>query len=213
MLFFGGSFDPPHLGHTALPQAVLSPNDFAPPLAGVVYVPASRSPHKASAPTAPHHRIEMLRLACAGTPACLIWTEEIDRARHDDDRPSYWADTWRSARAQREGACDRFLIGADQALSMHRWHLCGTFWRDAIVMLREDQDSPATLIEAMRALGVWTEDDLAHWRGRVVRTPMVDASSTHIRACLSDPRRRENPIVGLDDRVHEYILKHALYRA
>ena len=96
---------------------------------------------------------------------------------------------------------------------MHRWHKYESFWRDALVMLRDLHDSPEQLIESMRALGVWDQSALEHWQYRIIRVPLIDASSTQIRSALRDPQRRENPIAGLDDRVHEYILEHGLYRA
>ncbi len=106
---------------------------------------------------------------------------------------------------------DRFLIGADQALSMHRWFRFEQFWRDAIVVLRDEQDDPDSLIDALQALGVWTVHDLKHWRSQIEQVPMIDASSTSIRSSLAAPERRENPIAGLDDRVQKYILDNGLY--
>lgn len=210
ILFFGGSFDPPHIGHVKLPEAVLA--TLGADLDRVVYVPAARSPHKESAPTGGQHRLRMLELAIRSASNARIWTDEIERAGVDPASPSYWSVTWASARSQRPDAPDRFLIGADQALSMHRWHRYRSFWRDAVVMLRDDHDAPSMLIDSLRSIGVWDETDLEHWERRIVQVPLIDASSTHIRSCLADPQRRENPIAGLDDRVQDYILDHGLYR-
>jgi nicotinate-nucleotide adenylyltransferase len=212
-LFFGGSFDPPHAGHTTLPLAVSRSLEPSIPHGTTIYVPAARSPHKEEAPTPAAHRIAMLRLAISENCAAWIWTGELDRARHNPESPSYWADTWAAVRRARPDTHDRFLIGADQALSMHRWHRYQSFWRDAIVVLRDDHDESESLITALRKLGVWSDADTEHWRTRIAHLPLVDASSTQIRESLADPKRRENPIAGLDDRVHDYILKHGLYRA
>lgn len=180
-------------------------------LDSIVYVPAARSPHKVEAPTPPHHRVRMLELAIESTPNAFIWTGELDRAAENPESPSYWVETWFTIRESRAGAPDRFLIGADQALLMHRWYQYEQFWRDAIIVLRDEQDDPDSLIDDLQALGVWLVHDLEHWRSQIVQVPMIDASSTSIRSSLADYERRENPIAGLDDRVHKYILDNGLY--
>src|SRR5262245_39793105 len=83
VLLFGGTFDPPHLGHVRIPIQVL---DRAMPAgAFLLYVPAARSPLKESGPQASDaDRVEMLRLVLTelGTPnRTAIWTDELDRAR------------------------------------------------------------------------------------------------------------------------------------
>jgi nicotinate-nucleotide adenylyltransferase len=213
ILFFGGSFDPPHAGHASLPLAVARSLAPATAIGVIMYVPAARSPHKDDAPTDPAHRLAMLEIAIRQMKHARIWTGELDRAAQEPDSPSYWSATWSAVRLSRPEYQDRFLIGADQALSMHRWHRYQSFWRDAVVMLRDDQDDADELIEAMSRLGVWSDEELKHWRSNIVPVPLVDASSSHVRRCLTNPMRRENPITGLDDRVQDYILQHGLYPA
>lgn len=208
-LFFGGSFDPPHIGHARLPSGVLA--DVGGPDAWLVYVPAARSPHKETSPAPDHHRLAMLRIALRGLGRCVIWDTELRRAEEQPGKPSYWAQTWETVRTVCGEGTSRFLIGADQARSMHRWHRYESFWRDALVMLRGGHDEPGALLEALEQTGAWSAEALSHWRDAVVSVPLVDASSTHIRAQLSEPGARKNPIAGLDDRVHDYILEHGLY--
>lgn len=154
----------------------------------------------------------MLNLSIASIPEAMIWSEELDRSASCDPRPSYWVDTWSSVLAMKLPGENRFLIGTDQALSMHRWHRYQAFWRDAVVMLRDEHDDRERFIASLHALGVWSAPELDHWQNHTVLTPTIDASSTQIREALGDPSRRENPIAGLDDRVHHYILQHGLYR-
>lgn len=208
-LFFGGSFDPPHLGHVSLPGGVTA--QLGVPSAPILFVPAARSPHKADVPTPSFHRLAMLGLALDKTRNAWIWSEEIDRAERDPDIPSYWATTWEIVRDRYPNGRNRFLIGADQAVSMHRWYRFESIWQDAVVILRDEHDDPELLMESLGALGVWDEDQLEHWRAQVCAVPVLDVSSTQVRNALRDPATRENPIAGLDDRVHEYILKHRLY--
>tara|TARA_R110002072_G_scaffold42064_19_gene118421 strand:- start:6185 stop:6901 length:717 start_codon:yes stop_codon:yes gene_type:complete len=206
-LFFGGSFDPPHLGHVALPQRIAKHLDHA----HIVYVPAARSPFKAAAPAPDQDRIELLTIALDGMDNASIWTQEIADAPLNPDQPSYWADTWASIAKLNLPGTNRFLIGADQARSMHRWRRYTEFWRDAIVMLRDDAASPATLIDQLRSLDAWTPSELDHWRSIIVPVPMIDCSSTSIRTALSNPDTRPHPIQGLDPRVQQAIIKRNLY--
>ncbi len=209
VLLFGGSFDPPHLGHADLPRRVCEAMGC--PEALVVYVPAARSPLKDALPTEGSHRVAMLWLLLSSEAGSMVWTEEIERAQRHPGEASYWTETWQTAKAHFGAERAGFLIGADQALSMHRWRDFGSIWRDAIVMLRDEYDDPEQLIGSLAETGVWSESDLGHWRSRIVRIPMMDVSSTRIRRALSSTATRENPIVGLDDRVHDYILRHELY--
>ncbi len=75
LLFFGGSFDPPHVGHLILPRDVMEHFGFE----KVVFIPAYISPfkvkigHRASA----EDRLKMLQLAIEGIPYYEIETYEI----------------------------------------------------------------------------------------------------------------------------------------
>lgn len=208
-LFFGGSFDPPHNGHRTLPDQIRGHARFD--STWLVYVPAARSPHKENPPCADQHRLAMLELLLEGQHRSSVWTHELDAAMKHPELPSYWASTWAHLRTLGMPGENRFLIGADQALAMHRWHAYEGFWRDALVMLRNDLDHPDELIAALTQCGVWAAEDLEHWRSSIITIPMVDASSTRIRRTLRDAGTRKNPIAGLDERVHEYILSNRLY--
>ncbi len=216
-LFFGGSFDPPHLGHAALPQQVAQrvAQQVAQQLDNthIVYVPAARSPFKAAPPAPDQDRIDLLTIALEDMDNTSIWTQELADAPLNPDQPSYWADTWASVAKLDLPGTNRFLIGADQALSMHRWRRYTEFWRDAIVMLRDDAASPATLIDQLAALDVWTQGQLDHWRSIIMPVPMIDCSSTSIRAALSNPDTRPHPIQGLDPRIQQAIIERGLYQS
>jgi nicotinate-nucleotide adenylyltransferase len=208
-LFFGGSFDPVHLGHLTLPKAVAAAmgGDWA-----VIYVPAGRSPFKPDQPTEPGHRVSMLTIGLRDDQRTWVWEQELVDQQEHPDQPSYWAQSWEAIGRMGLKGENRFLIGADQAGSMHRWHRYTEFWRDAVVMLRQGSESVDALMDQLKQVGVWETDDIEHWRSRVVvGVPTVDASSSAIRASLSDPTRRTKPIQGLDEQVQAYILEHGLY--
>ncbi len=208
-LFFGGSFDPPHLAHAQLPARIAA---MLGNTTQVIYVPAGRSPFKSAHPLADHHRIAMLELALQNQCGWEIWEQELRDAPMNPNQPSYWADTWAIIDRLNMPGLNRFLIGADQALSMHRWHRYTEFWQDALVMLRANSDSAELLIDELTKLNIWSAQDIAHWRRCIGVVPMIDVSSSAIRAALRDPARRANPIDGLAPQVQAYILEHDLYQ-
>ena len=153
----------------------------------------------------------MLDIMLDDTDRCVIWDIELRRAKQQPGQPSYWVDTWDRVGSLASTGNDRYLIGADQARSMHRWHRYESIWKDALVMLRGEHDDPERLMESLAQTGAWDDAQLEHWRRSIVLVEMIDASSTTIRAKLAQPETRKNPIAGLDDRVHDFILKRGLY--
>jgi len=209
LLFFGGSFDPVHHGHTMLAPAAARRRWGDQGGWGVVFVPAGRSPHKQTEPTPDGHRLAMLEIAIGGEPDSAIWDHELARG----DGPSYWAETWAVVRTRFAHAECRFLIGADQARAMHSWSSYRAFWRDALVVLRGEDDSAPDLLKAIHATHAWSIADMEDWDSMIVRTDMHAASSTGIRDLLKDSARRKTRIEGLDPGVQDYILANGLYHA
>lgn len=92
---FGGTFDPPHVGHLILAQVALN----ALGLERVLFVPAAQPPHKQGQNvTAPLHRFAMLQRAIAGNPHF-----EISRVDMDRQGPHYTSDMLSILRAQQIG--------------------------------------------------------------------------------------------------------------
>lgn len=177
----------------------------------VIYVPSARSPFKSSLPTANDHRTGMLEIALHNQCDWEIWEQELQDEPMNPDQPSYWADTWSIVQQMNLPGTNRFLIGADQMLSMHRWRRYEEFWKDAAVMLRQESDSIDTLIEQMIALDVWSDQNIEHWKHQIISVPTIDASSTSIRDAIMNPLTRNIPAEGLDPDVQAYILEHDLY--
>ncbi|MEO0483937.1 MAG: nicotinate (nicotinamide) nucleotide adenylyltransferase [Planctomycetota bacterium] len=212
VVLFGGTFDPPHVGHIALAAAA---RDAAAPGAWLVFVPAARSPHKERGPIASDaDRVEMLRLAIAEAPRAVVWTDEIDRAEAGGrSGASYWVTTLERARtALGPEAPMRFIVGADQAVAFRRWHEPERILElaDPVVLVREPIGSAAALEAAMRASGEADPDWLERWRGRCVRAPKSDASSTAVRAALAAGDARTASVM-LTPAVAGYIDERGLY--
>ena len=92
--YFGGSFDPPHLGHLAVARAAR--DRFA--LDRVLLAPTARQPLKPSGPIASFaDRLHMTELLCAGQPG--LEASAIDGPQ-PDNQPNYTVDTLRRLTAQ-----------------------------------------------------------------------------------------------------------------
>ncbi len=112
---FGGTFNPVHLGHVRIAQAVQK--TFA--LDDLIVVPAAQPPHKQSRDMAdPHLRLEMTRLAFEPIPGCRVSDIELKRSG-----PSYTIDTVSFFLSRLPaGAADLYLIiGLDAFLELPTW--------------------------------------------------------------------------------------------
>lgn len=110
---FGGTFDPPHIGHLIVAQDALS----ALGLDRVLFVPAAVPPHKRERVLSPAElRLAMLREATAGDPRFDVADLELRRSG-----PSYTVDTLRELRERDPASELSFLLGADQFRTFHTW--------------------------------------------------------------------------------------------
>ena len=110
---FGGTFDPPHLGHVRLAEAARE----AVGLDEVRLLPCRVSPHKTgSEPTAAADRLAMLRLATAGLPWVVVDDCEVGR-----EGPSYSYQTAEALAARFPEAKLFWLMGADQWDALPDW--------------------------------------------------------------------------------------------
>ena len=110
---FGGSFDPPHLGHLNVARDARE----ALGLDRVLLVPARRSPFKTpeETPTPGELRVRLCEAAVDGEEGLAVWPGELERPA-----PSYTVDTLDALKG--EGRRLTLLIGEDQWARFHEWH-------------------------------------------------------------------------------------------
>lgn len=110
---FGGTFDPPHIGHLLVASHVRE----ALGLERMIFVPSSISPHKrGGAHTEPEHRLAMTRLAVAGAPHMEVSDVEIRRGGI-----SYTIDTLRLLQGEHPGDELYLIIGMDNVADFGSW--------------------------------------------------------------------------------------------
>jgi len=108
--FFGGSFDPIHLGHINLAVQIFEQKG----LDQILFCPNLISPTKKNAPpfASPEHRLNMLRLSLEDLPFFSPYEAELMRPP-----PSYTIDTIKKIQAE-----ELFLIMAeDTAYGLGQW--------------------------------------------------------------------------------------------
>jgi len=115
--FFGGSFDPPHLGHLAVARAARD----ALGLDTVLFAPVGAQLLKPHGSTAAFpDRLAMTRLAIAGEPGFAI---SLADAPMPSGAPNFTLETLLNLRAQLPPDGALFcLMGADSFFSLRRWH-------------------------------------------------------------------------------------------
>ena len=111
--FFGGSFDPPHLGHLAVAEAALR----AGVCGHVAWVPAYAPPHKRGVKAAFADRVAMVEATIAGHDAMSVNRIEAELQFN----PSYTIEIL-EAWEKRFGDVPALLIGADSLRELHTWH-------------------------------------------------------------------------------------------
>lgn len=131
---FGGTFDPPHVGHLVAARDALEHLG----LDRVRFVPAHRSPFKGAQAASPAAaRLEMVARAVGSDPGFEVSRVEVDRAP-----PSYTVDTLRRLGEDEPHVRWTLLIGVDQWTSFGDWKEpteIGGLARIA-VLTREGQD-------------------------------------------------------------------------
>lgn len=205
--FFGGTFDPIHLGHLRLAlelkqQLALDEMRLLP-----CYIP----PHRASPSVDAQARLTMLQLALADC-AELHWdARELQR-----EKPSYTYDTLCELRA--ECGVDVSLswcMGMDSFATLDSWYR----WQELlglahlVVIARPGWDLPAigpvADLVAQHSADVSGMRSAAAGKVIVLEQRLLPISATEIRAQI---RAGESPQFLMPDAVWHYIREQGLYR-
>jgi nicotinate-nucleotide adenylyltransferase len=200
--FFGGSFDPPHLGHLAVARAAAK--TFA--LDRVLFAPTAHQPLKPDGAVASFQdRLAMVSLLCELEPRnarAQFEPSSLD-APLPDGSPNYTVNTLSALRAMCAVEDTVFvLIGADAFLGLPRWRSSETLLDLAewIVVSR-----PGVSLREMEQLALRPEQMLrVHWL-RDIHEP---ASATDVRSLLSAGSDCEGLLPA---SVLHYIRAHHLY--
>lgn len=180
---FGGTFDPPHLGHMIMADEVKD----ALALDEIWFIPTYIPPHKNNIAISAQHRINMLELAVDSRQGFKINPIEIER-----ESTSYTIDTVKLLKQQYPDVQFYFIIGADMVEYLPKWHKI------------EELKKLITFVGISRE-GFELNDDVI-----VVESPKIDISSTMIREKI---KHNKSFFYYVNSKVYKYIKEHQLYES
>lgn len=196
---FGGTFDPVHEGHIGVGRSAID-------IIGadrLMFVPARRSALKMELPVASDgDRLEMISLAIAGTEQFELTDWELKTPA-----PSYTIDTVQHFRNELGADVALYwLVGADSVGELGRWYKIRQLIDECFLacMYRAGYKPPDFSMLA----GSLGPDRVKKLQENIIRTPLIDISSTQIRERLA---RRQDVSGMLSPAVADYIRQHRLY--
>ena len=192
---FGGTFNPPHIGHMIMAETAADSLHFD----KVLFVPAADPPHKSGVPRASvEHRIKMVQLAIAGHPKFGLSRMDVDRPG-----PHYAADMLSLFKEDYPDAELYFLMGSDSLRDLLTWARPKEIIEQCKIVVMNRPVTPPDMDALKAAL-----PDLEQ-RMITVPSPEVDISSTNIVARLQNGQSVRYRVL---DVVLEYINEHKLYQ-
>ena len=193
---FGGTFDPPHLGHLILASEAYAQLG----LDRLLWILTPEPPHKQDQViTAIAHRLAMVELAIESNP-----TFDLSRVELDRPGPHYTLDTITLIAEQYPHADITPIIGGDSLRDLPKWNrpkelLKACHWVG--VMRRPGEQEDLTVLE----------NDLPGISSKVhyVDAPLLEIASREIRYRIKNGKPYQ---YYLHPAVYEYIVDNHLYQ-
>ncbi len=186
---FGGTFNPPHIGHLIVAEHVRTELD----LDKIIFIPSYISPHKQEQESEiALHRLEMTKLAVADNAYFEYSDIEIDRKE-----TSYTIHTIEELKKTYRSDTFFLIIGMDNYLTFHLWKEPHTILDIATLAVMNRPNYPRQVNEV-----IGTKNTI------FIDVPNIDISSSAIRKRIEEERSIRYSIPA---SVEEYIYLHKLY--
>ena len=227
--FFGGSFDPPHMGHLTVARAACA----ALALDTVLFAPVGAQPLKPQGSSANFRdRLAMTRLAIEGAPNFDL---SLVDAPTPAGTPNYTFETLLRLRAELPGGALYCLMGADSFLQLRHWRRAAEIPFVAPLIVASRPGQPLDDLKAVLPTGLTMEpspgpppaSSTMEVRSYLLASPAGDRApfyllpGLHIEISASEIRDqirdqvRSAATAGHDllpVPVSDYIRSHGLYR-
>jgi nicotinate-nucleotide adenylyltransferase len=194
---FGGTFDPPHLGHLILAQEAQEQLS----LDRILWVVTSHPPHKnITEISLIQDRVTMVLIAISGNKKFYLSRVDIDRPA-----PHFAVDTVALLREKYPHDQFYYLMGADSLNDLLSWHDPARFvaiCNGIGVMMRIGESVVTTKLGEV----ITDLDNKLHF----LVAPMIDISGTEIRKRVESGRQFRYLV---PEKVYHYILKYKLYHS
>ena len=174
---FGGTFDPPHLGHLILAERCRE----AAGLDKVWFVPSFQPPHKLERTMSRFEaRCDMVALAAIGQPAF-----KVERIESELPPPSYTAETLSELKRRHPPHDFHLIVGGDSLADLPIWYHPERIVAQAglIAVAR-----PGVILPTANELAQKIKVPESEIRLQVIESPLVDLSSTEIRRRVAEGR-------------------------
>ena len=195
---YGGTFNPPHIGHLQSARAAAKQLG----LELLLIVPAGIPPHKELAEGTPPAwmRLEMAQAAFLSEPHTIVTDIEIRNSG-----PGYTIDTVNAIKTEYPGSQLFLLVGTDMYLTLDTW-------KDSVTLLKTI--TPAVFsrsFEDTERISLYSEDLQKRFgvQTEIVTNCVVEISSSSLRELL--PKREGAGYIT--DTTYSYIIKYRLYGA
>ena len=195
---FGGTFNPPHLGHIQSAWAAVQELG----LDRLIVVPAGVPPHKALPNGTPSAaaRMELAQMAFEDIPNAVVSDIEISK-----ERPSFTVDSIEEIKRSNPDAVIFLIVGTDMYLSLESWkdaeRLLGLAIPAVLSRSASDNDKIDSFSQAIKKrYGA---------SAKIVKNPIVEISSSQLREMLC---KREG-VQYLADACYSHIIKNRYYGA
>ncbi len=185
---FGGTFDPPHVGHLILAEECRTQLS----LDLLLWVVTDNPPHKRYTNVSPiEDRVILVEKSIAGNPAFKLSRVDIDRPG-----PHFAIDTVNILKGEYPGSEMYYLMGGDSLHDLPTWNKPLDFIKtcDGIGVMRRHADQVD--LESLEKVLPGVTDKV-----KIVEAPILEISSKQIRQRISD------------DMGYRYYLRDAVYRA
>jgi nicotinate-nucleotide adenylyltransferase len=194
---FGGTFDPPHIGHLILAQDAQAQLN----LDHILWVVTPFPPHKQGQKISPiQDRITMVQLAIIGNRKFSLSRVDVDR-----QPPHFAVDTVAILREKSNKDEFYYLMGVDSLNDLLIWH------------------DPVRFVSICHGIGVMmrpTESvDIANIESKIpglrlklhfLETPLIEISGTEIRNRVENGKKFRYFVT---DNIYHYIINHKLYQS
>ena len=195
-VIFGGTFNPPHIGHRQMLEYLEKRSDIE----RVLIVPNKTPVHKVGFELASSRdRLNMCKILAEDFPKVSVWDTELTRKTK-----SYSYYTLLEYKKQFGEDIPWILCGADMLVTLKTWYkyeelikLCGIF---ALFRKGENEENYKNAIEELKEDGALIES---------LPADIENISSTFIRELFSSNKNTEGIV---PEKIEEYIKEHSLYR-
>ncbi|WCF27349.1 nicotinate-nucleotide adenylyltransferase [Xylella fastidiosa] len=211
-IFYGGTFDPVHVGHLAIARAA-----HAALQAPIALIPSADPPHRLTPGSSSMDRLRMLQLAVSKEPGLSADPRELRRAARQN-RPSYTVDTLTEVRSELGPKTSIiWLLGADAFVNLSNWkdwqmlpeltHLVVAN-RPGITLQTQLPPKMATVFNHRWVQDPATLRKTPHGHLWLLNQHPNPSSASKVRAAISAAAHWE---ADLTPEVAQYIRTHGLY--